>query len=114
MIEAPKTKKELFARMLEIVRGGPYKMPTKRYSGTGAPGIYLEDLLGLSATNKDIPDSLGWELKYYTPKTNLITLFHEGTGTRGNHALHGQEIRTDRQAGTLEFPAYDSGEVRPV
>ena len=34
-------------------------------------------MLGLTTGNKDIPDSLGWELKYYTPKTNLITLFHK-------------------------------------
>jgi len=47
------------------------------YKGTGAPGTYLEDLLGLTTGNKDIPDSVGWEVKYYTAKTNLITLFHK-------------------------------------
>jgi len=51
-------------------------MPDK-YRGTGAPGTFLEDLLGLTTGNKDIPDSLGWEIKYYTKKTNLITLFHK-------------------------------------
>ena len=51
-------------------------MPAK-YKGTGAPGTYLEDLLGLTTGNKDIPDSVGWEVKYYTMKTNLITLFHK-------------------------------------
>ncbi|HXQ36695.1 MAG TPA: MvaI/BcnI family restriction endonuclease [Anaerolineales bacterium] len=52
-------------------------MPTTRYVGTGAPGIYLEDLLGLTTGNKDIPDNLGFELKFYTKATNLITLFHK-------------------------------------
>ncbi len=52
-------------------------MPDKRYQGTGAPGIYLEDLLGLTTGSKDIPDAIGWELKYYTNQTNLITLFHK-------------------------------------
>lgn len=75
--QAPISKKELFARLTDIVQHGAYNMPKKRYSGTGAPGIYLEDLLGLTTGSKDIPDSLGWELKFHSPKTNLITLFHK-------------------------------------
>jgi hypothetical protein len=62
--------------MLGIMHHGTYQMPAK-YQGTGAPGTYLEDLLGLTTGNKDIPDSIGWEVKYYTLKTNLITLFHK-------------------------------------
>src|SRR5688572_10384956 len=73
----PKNNKDLFERLNMIVRHGPYEMPAIRYSGTGGPGLYLEDLLGLSTGNRDIPDSLGWELKYYTRQTNLITLFHK-------------------------------------
>jgi len=73
----PKTNKELFERLNIIVRHGKYEMPVIRYSGTGGAGLYLEDLLGLTTGNKDIPDSLGWELKYYTRQTNLITLFHK-------------------------------------
>lgn len=73
----PKTRKELFERIVEIVRHGPYDMPGTRYSGTGAPGLFLEDLLGLTTGNKDIPDSLGFELKFYTRKTSLVTLFHK-------------------------------------
>ncbi len=72
----PKNKKELFERLHEIIMHGTFEMPQK-YSGTGAPGVYLEHLLGLTTGNKDIPDSLGWELKYYTPKTHLISLFHK-------------------------------------
>jgi hypothetical protein len=75
-VSPPKTKKELFARVSEIIHHGPYNMPT-RYKGTGAPGTFLEDLLGLVSGNKDVPDSIGWEVKYYTEKTNLITLFHK-------------------------------------
>lgn len=76
-VKPPKNKKELFDRLVEIAQHGAYEMPTARYSGTGGPGLYLEDLLGLTTGNIDIPDSLGWELKYYTKKTNLITLFHK-------------------------------------
>ena len=73
----PNTKKELFGRLSEILQHGKYEMPPKRYTGTGAPGLYLEDLLGLTTGNKDIPDSLGFELKFYTRHTSLITLFHK-------------------------------------
>jgi hypothetical protein len=74
-VNPPKTKKELFERIEEIVQVGEYEMPDE-YAGTGAPGVFLEDLLGLTTGNKDIPDSLGWEIKFFNPKTNLITLFH--------------------------------------
>jgi len=73
----PKNRKELFERLSAIVQHGKYEMPTEKYSGTGAPGLYLEDLLGLSTGNRDVPDTLGWELKFYSPDTNLITLFHK-------------------------------------
>lgn len=74
----PSTKKELFARLLELIRSGPHTMPDKpRYRGTGGPGNFLEDLLGLNVGNQDIADSVGWEIKYYTKQTNLITLFHK-------------------------------------
>src|SRR4028119_383867 len=74
----PNTKKELLARLREILKMDWLEMPaTKRYNGTGAPGCYLEDLIGLTAGNKDIADIVGWEVKYYTPKTSLITLFHK-------------------------------------
>ena len=75
--QPPSNKAELLSNLLKIVRHGKYEMPEDRYNGTGGPGIFLEDLLGLNSQNKDIPDSLGYELKYYTEKTNLITLFHK-------------------------------------
>ncbi len=77
-IKSPTNKKELFARLREILQHGWYDVPkTARTAGTGGPGNFLEDLFGLTTGNLDIADSLGWELKYYTDKTNLITLFHK-------------------------------------
>lgn len=74
----PSTKKELFARLLELLHGDPQTMPDQpRYRGTGGPGNFLEDLLGVNVGNQDIADSVGWEIKYYTKKTHLITLFHK-------------------------------------
>ena len=60
-------------------------MPAKvaRYNGSGGPGCFLEDLIGLKAGNQDIADIIGWEVKYFTPQTNLITLFHKEPGPEG-------------------------------
>jgi hypothetical protein len=77
---APSSKKELFARLQEIIQKGWLEMPDiarYRSTNTGAPGNFLEDLIGLKAGNKDIPDITGWEVKYYTASTTLITLFHK-------------------------------------
>lgn len=74
----PATKKELFARLREIIQHGWYELPaTKRSAGTGGPGNFLEDLLGLNVGSQDIADSVGWEIKWYTAKSHLITLFHK-------------------------------------
>lgn len=78
----PESKNELFERLVEISQHGFFRMPQK-YTGTGAPGRFLEDLLGLRTGNMDIPDALGWELKYYTDKTNLVTLFHKEPQPKG-------------------------------
>ena len=47
------------------------------YGGSGGPGVFLEDLLGLTAGGMDIPDAVGWELKWHTDRTGLVTLFHK-------------------------------------
>ncbi len=74
----PNSKKELFARLREIIAKGWLEMPdSPRSNGTGAPGNFLEDLIGLKAGNQDIADIAGWEVKFHNPKTSLITLFHK-------------------------------------
>lgn len=75
----PNSKKELFARLREIISKGWLEMDSSvpRYNGTGAPGNFLEDLIGLKAGNKDIADIVGWEVKFFNPKTHLITFFHK-------------------------------------
>ena len=75
-VTPPRTRKELFAALRGVIDHGWYDLPDS-YGGTGAPGMFLEDLLGLTAGSKDIPDAIGWELKWYTPKTALVTLFHK-------------------------------------
>lgn len=74
----PNSKKELFARLREIISKGWLEMPdSPRSQGTGAPGNFLEDLTGIKAGNQDIADIVGWEVKFYNPKTHLISLFHK-------------------------------------
>ncbi len=48
-----------------------------RYQGSGAAGMFLENMLGLNAGSMDIPDGPGWELKWFSNRTRLITLFHK-------------------------------------
>ncbi len=76
--DPPRSKKDLFERMRSVIDYGLYEMPEdSRYNGTGAPGHFLEDLLGARSGAQDIPDAVGWELKWHTEKTALVTLFHK-------------------------------------
>lgn len=67
---------QLFDGVRELIRAeewhslGPYR-------GTGTVGTWLENRLGLEATNREIPDAheIGWELKT-TNKKAPVTLFH--------------------------------------
>lgn len=74
----PRTRKELFERIQAVIAHGPYDMPqNSRYNGSGAPGMFLEDLVGTTAGSQDIPDAVGWELKWHSDRTHLLTLFHK-------------------------------------
>lgn len=74
----PTTRRELFDRMHAVIAHGWHTMPDgPPYGGSGGPGRFLEDLLGLTTGSMDIPDAMGWELKWYTRKTALVTLFHK-------------------------------------
>ena len=72
----PRTKQEVFKRLRAVVAHGWYNLPTK-FGGTGGPGMFLESLLELTTGGADIPDAVGWELKWYTSRTTLLTLFHK-------------------------------------
>ncbi len=53
----PRNKEQLFDRVRAVIDNGSFIMPTgSRYQGTGAAGMFLEDLLGLTAGSKDIPE----------------------------------------------------------
>lgn len=63
--------------IVEVIKQGFHAFPEKsKFNGSGAPGMYLEHLLGLDANNKDQPDFHGWEVKYHGG-TAPLTLFHK-------------------------------------
>ncbi|MDE0471851.1 MAG: MvaI/BcnI family restriction endonuclease [Ekhidna sp.] len=64
-------------KIIKVIKKGFYEFPeNSRFNGSGAPGMYLEHLLGLDANNKDQPDLDGWEVKYHSG-TAPLTLFHK-------------------------------------
>ena len=88
----PQTRRELFERIRGLIAHGWHDLPQDAgYGGTGGPGKFLEDLLGLTAGSMDIPDAVGWELKWYTDKTHLVTLFHKEAD--GPHAIMRYMVR---------------------
>jgi hypothetical protein len=76
----PVSKKELFERLRGVLQAGWMKMPAGQFGGTGGAGRFLERLLGKQADNDSFADTTGWEIKSYTEKTHLITLFHKEPG----------------------------------
>ncbi len=73
----PTNIRDLHARIVELILTGPHEMPDKPpFKGTGAPGHYLESLLGFELNSRELADALGHELKWYTDNTSLVTLFH--------------------------------------
>ena len=66
-------KNELFDRIRERVLGTSHTLPA---TGTGAPGMLLEQLLGVDSNSSDLPDAGGWEIKFHGG-TALLTLCHK-------------------------------------
>ena len=62
---------------------GEFEIPQGQgFEGAGAPGLYLEHLLGLKTSNVDVPDAGAWEVKF-TSGTTPPTLFHKEPYPRG-------------------------------
>jgi len=74
--ESPKSKKELFGRLKNII-GNEYEILPECKGGSGAPGRMLELLLGSEGRSKNIADSVGTEIKFKTAAPTLLTLFHK-------------------------------------
>ena len=71
-------------RLRQALHTGEFEIPRGMgFEGTGAPGLYLEHLLGLPTSNQDIPDEGSWEVKF-SSGNSLITLFHKEANPRGS------------------------------
>lgn len=73
------SKKFLFNRIREICEGGWFDLKSK---SSGAPGLLLEEMVGLAASNHDSPDAGQWELKF-SGGNSLVTLCHKTPGPKG-------------------------------
>ena len=75
--------RHLVERLRQVLLTREYEIPMGMgFEGTGAPGLYLEHLLGLTTSNQDIPDEGSWEIKY-SSGNSLVTLFHKDPYPRG-------------------------------
>ena len=66
------SKNALFLKIASVL-GKWHSLPD---TGTGAPGLLLEQLLGIQGNALDLPDAGGWEIKYHGGKS-LLTMFHK-------------------------------------
>ena len=70
------TDADLYSKLRNVLQSGWISLPdSPGYRGTGAPGVMLEELLGLDGKNYDTPDSGKWEIKFHS-RSALLTLFH--------------------------------------
>lgn len=97
------TDKELYERLRDVLGRGWIQMPEGRgYGGTGAPGRFLEELLGVDGGNSDTPDAGRWEIKYHS-RNALLTLFHLEGEPRGHmHPMVRRFGRLDKR-GRISF-----------
>lgn len=71
-----------------VLAQGEFEIPEGQgFEGTGAPGLYLEHLLGLKTSNADVPDAGAWEVKF-TGGSTPLTLFHKEPYPRGQAMRH--------------------------
>ena len=76
--------RHIVERLQQVLQTCEYEIPIGMgFEGTGAPGLYLEHLLGLPTSNQDIPDEGSWEVKF-SSGNSLITLFHKEANPRGS------------------------------
>ncbi|HGM9888170.1 TPA: MvaI/BcnI family restriction endonuclease [Proteus mirabilis] len=77
------TEKQFFDNLRNVLSRGWVEIPDYHgYRGTGGVGIILNELLGCSNNNEDIPNSSKWEVKFHSGKAPL-TLFHKTPEPRG-------------------------------
>jgi len=107
----PRTGTACFKKIAEILKAGTWEFSDDgKYNGNGAPGRYLEDLLGVKANNADSPDMEGWEIKFHGGNS-LLTLFHKDPEPRGIIRTIVHDHGWDDGKGRISFRHTISGET---
>ncbi len=79
----PKSSATAFKEIIKILQMGWIDIPSENaFNGHGAPGDFLEHLLGGKKNNRDSPDLQDWEVKFHGGNS-LLTLFHKEPQPRG-------------------------------
>lgn len=82
-VALPKSSTTAFKEINRILKLGWMDIPPDNaFNGHGAPGDYLEYLLGGKKNNRDSPDLEDWEVKFHGGNS-LLTLFHKEPQPRG-------------------------------
>ncbi len=107
----PRSARASFKKIEEILTAGIWDFPEagKKYMGTGAPGRYLEDLLGIQENNADSPALNDWEIKFHGG-TSLLTLFHKDPEPRGIIKDVVNDYGWEDEKGRISFRHTISGE----
>ena len=109
------TDAELYARLRGVLNAGWHAMPDyPGYRGTGAPGLLLEELLGLDGSNRDTPDAGKWEIKFHGPKTALMTLFHLEGEPKGHMHHMVREFGWEHAKGPHQLPTHHQARKLPI
>ena len=94
---------ELFASIKLAISKGWIPVPNEPgYGGTGAAGRILEDEIGVSGGNLDLPDAGKWELKFHSGSA-LLTLFHLEARPKGHMHHMVKQFGILNQLGRLSF-----------
>ena len=78
----PKSSKETFELIKDIIDMGEVDILPKYIGNTGAPGNTLEFLMDVEENNFDSPDYRDWEMKFHGG-ASLITLMHKEPEPKG-------------------------------
>jgi len=108
----PRSATEAFKKVSEILNAGVWVFPEEgKYNGSGAPGRYLEDLLGIDENNADSPDLADWEIKFHGG-TALLTLFHKDPEPKGIIVVEGEVLKNPRRVIYREATAYWEPDIK--
>jgi hypothetical protein len=97
----PPSATKAFQAVREIIAKGVYDVP-KEFTGSGAPGDYLEFLCNVKRNNFDSPDLNDWEVKFHGGNS-LLTLLHKDPQPTGILNKVVNEFGWENKHGNISF-----------